>query len=535
MPVLTLNRDQTWLFPPSLDELVPKDHPARFVAALVDGLDRKAWAEMEIVPEGDPLGTPAYNPRALLAVWVYGFMTATRSSRKLEAACRDQIPYLWLTGWQHPDHNTLWRFYKAHRPFLKKLFKRSVRAAVRMGLVDLAMQAVDGTKISGNASKFRTHDKAQLEKLLEKTEAAIKDLEAQNEAGLGPAAVHLPKELEDKQRLLAQVKQAMESLDVEDGKKRINLTDGDTGFLKTRSNQVIAGYNMEAMVSKAKAPENALSTDASSGKAEPEKTFTGRIITAIDVTPDQNDNGQLIPMMEQSQENTGRPADVSLADAGFHSGSNLRDAARRPEVMVMSEPHEKDLAKPYHKDHFLYHAGSDSFTCPEGQTLKFSRPTFYRNTPVREYSAAGAVCRRCRAYGSCTVNSKGRRLQIGPYEPFIRSHREWMATPEAKDLYKRRKELPEPVFGIFKEQMAGRRFLLRGLPNVRAEATLLATAFNLRTIYSAWRKGVGSVVQWVQATMTQAGGNTQSPGVRPPVKHNIWDQGACQACLQRSS
>ncbi len=67
---------------------------------------------MEIGLEGEPLGAPAYHPRALLSVWLYGFMTGVRSSRKLEAACRDQIPYLWLTGWQHPDHNTLWRFYQ---------------------------------------------------------------------------------------------------------------------------------------------------------------------------------------------------------------------------------------------------------------------------------------------------------------------------------------------------------------------------------------------------------------------------------------
>ena len=70
----------------------------RFVAAFVDGLDHTAWAEMKIEIEGDPLGTPAYQLTALISVWLYGFMTGVRSSRKLEAACRDKIPYLWLTG-----------------------------------------------------------------------------------------------------------------------------------------------------------------------------------------------------------------------------------------------------------------------------------------------------------------------------------------------------------------------------------------------------------------------------------------------------
>ena len=83
-------------------------------------------------------------------------MTGIRSSRKLEAACRDQVPYLWLTGWQHPDHNTLWRFYQAHRHAMRKLLKYTVATAVELELIDLAVQAVDGTKIAANAARDRT-------------------------------------------------------------------------------------------------------------------------------------------------------------------------------------------------------------------------------------------------------------------------------------------------------------------------------------------------------------------------------------------
>ncbi len=108
MPLRSFNREQAWLLPPTLGELIPEDHPVRFVAEFVDGLGCEAWVELGIGSEGDPLGAPAYHPRVLLSVWLHGFMTGIRSSRKLEAACRDQVPFLWLTGWQHPDHNTLW-------------------------------------------------------------------------------------------------------------------------------------------------------------------------------------------------------------------------------------------------------------------------------------------------------------------------------------------------------------------------------------------------------------------------------------------
>ena len=132
MPLRDMDGEQMWLLPPSPDELLPLDHPARFVAELADALDREGWAELEGDP---PLGAPAGHPRAVLCVWLYGFMTGVRSCRKLEAACRDQVPYLWLTGWQQPDHNTLWRFYQEHRQAMRKLFERTVRTAVSLELV----------------------------------------------------------------------------------------------------------------------------------------------------------------------------------------------------------------------------------------------------------------------------------------------------------------------------------------------------------------------------------------------------------------
>ena len=296
MPLREMGREQIWMLPPTLDELLPLDHPARFVAEFVDALDREDWGELGVKIDGEVLGAPAYHPRALLSVWLYGFMTGVRSCRKLEAACRDQTPYLWLTGWQHPDHNTLWRFYRGHRQAMRKLFERTVRTAVTMKLVDLAVQAVDGTKVVANASLNRSYDAEGLRGLLERLESAITDLEAQNEAG------------ED---------------------------------------------------------------------------------TAV---------------------------------------------------------------------------------------------------PLRLYRASGAVCQGCPAFGVCTrAKEIGRSLAIGPHDAVLRRHRAWMSTAAAREAYKLRKQLVEPVFGIIKEQQGARRFLLRGLVNVAAEWTMLATAFNLRTLWRVWR------------------------------------------------
>ena len=131
---------------------------------------------------------------------------------------------------------------------------------------------------------------------------------------------------------------------------------------------------------------------------------------------------------------------------------------------------------------------SDTFTCQQGQTLKFVRIQRTNGVPLRLYRASGAVCQACPTFGVCTSSSEtGRSLAVGPHDTVLRRHRAWMSTCEAKQAYKLRKQLVEPVFGIIKEQQGARRFLLRGLANVAAEWTMLATAFNLRTLWRVWR------------------------------------------------
>jgi len=474
MPIRPLNRDLTWLFPPTLEELIPTHHPARFVAAFVEGLDRASWSAMGIPRDGDPLGAPSYDPRGLLCVWIYGFMTGVRSCRKLEGACRDQIPYLWLTGWEHPDHNTLWRFYQAHRQQLRALFKRTVKTAIRMGLVDLAVQAVDGTKIQGNAARARTYDEAGLRQLLERADTAIAELEAQNEGGNDPPPPRLPEDLASAQALRERVQAALEQVTAEDELRHVNLTDEDARLIKS-PHGYIAGYNAQAMVS----------------PLDPEAAGrSGLFITAADLTNAPDDHGQLLPMVQQAEENTGSRAELTLADGGYHSGETLEACAEAECTVVMPETGRRASGEsdPYHKDWFVYDEQADTYTCPQEQMLHFAGERRRKGQAgIRIYRASRAACRVCPAFGVCTKDWRhGRVLEATPHDSALRRHRLWMASEEAKTAYRQRKQLPEPVFGILKERQGARRFLLRGLKNVQAEWMLLATAFNLQTLYRIW-------------------------------------------------
>ena len=464
------------MFPPTLDELVPADHPVRYVAVFVDGLTRAAWLKLGVVPEGEARGAPGYAPAALLGAWLYGFMTGVRSSRKLEGACRDQVSYLWLTGWQRPDHNTLWRFYQAHRAGMRMLLKRTVRVAVATGLVDLAVQAVDGTRVAGSAARERTLDAAGLADLLGRVETAIADLEAQNAGGDDPPPARLPAELARAEALRARVLEALARVTDAGGPQRANVTDPDATLQKRRGGGFQVGYNPQAMLAGVRPP----------GPGAPGKL----LITAADVTADRDDHGQLVPLLEQAEAVTEAPIPAALADGGYHSAANLAACEQRGQAIVMPDPQAPRPDQPYHKDRFVYDPEADTFTCPQGQTLTFQGLDRRQagGPPVRRYRASKLACDACPVRAACTsAAAKGRSLTLGPDDARLRAHRAFMATDAAKDAYRRRKTLPEPAFGILKEQQAARRFLLRGLDNVRAEWSLLATAFNLRTLAGLWQ------------------------------------------------
>lgn len=478
MPVRPLNRDQGWLLPPRLDDLLSGKHAVRFVASFVDALEAREWAELGIELQGEERGAPAYHPRLLLSVWLYGFMTGVRSCRKLETACREQLPYLWLTGLQTPDHNTLWRFYQENRQGMQCLLKRTVKTALEAGFIDLALQAVDGSKVVGNAAKDRTFDASGLERLMARLEAAIDDIEAQNCSSDDMLPAPLPEILTQKQALLEKVKAALERVRAEEG--RVNLTDPDADFVKGREG-IFPGYNAQAVVSP-------LSEAAGQG---------GQLITAAAVTQDPSDYAQLLPMIEAAAANLGEGAPVTLADAGYHSGENLTALEQGGYRVLMPEAQARALTSPYHKDAFVYDPESDSYACPLGQKLHYAGSKRDRKAgTVRRYRAEPAVCRRCPAFGICTKDYRhGRALEVGPDDAALKQHRALMATEEAKALYRLRKELIEPTFGIIKEQQHGRRLLLRGLLNVEAEWSLLAVAFNLRMLAKIWGKRLASLLR----------------------------------------
>jgi transposase len=113
-----------FLLPPALEDWIPAAHPARFVCAFVDAL---ALEQLGFKPQPCLNGRPPYANEILLKVWLYGYLNKIRTARQLEKACYDSISLLWLTGMSHPDHNTLWRFWRDNKDAFHNVFKQSVK------------------------------------------------------------------------------------------------------------------------------------------------------------------------------------------------------------------------------------------------------------------------------------------------------------------------------------------------------------------------------------------------------------------------
>lgn len=146
----TYNQNQLLLIPPSWDSFIDNNHPVRVVNRIVDQID---LSPLIATYEGG--GTSSYHPKMLLKVLVYGYLRNTYSSRKIETALKENIHYMWLSGMQFPDHNTINDFRsKRLEGQFKSIFTQVVLLLVEEGFVDIKDIYTDGTKLEANANRY---------------------------------------------------------------------------------------------------------------------------------------------------------------------------------------------------------------------------------------------------------------------------------------------------------------------------------------------------------------------------------------------
>lgn len=459
--ILRADYEQQLMLPPTMEDWVGADHPARFIREFVETLELR---ELGLDTLGREEGGVAYDPRLLLGAWLLGYLRRIRSTRALEQACREEMGFVWLTGNHRPDHHALWRFWRAHRKAVHRLFRQSVKVAVEMNLVGLAVQALDGTKIAAVASGRGGFDRAHLEKLLQGLEASLAPYEAEIEAAGNEGTAKLPGELQNRMELRTQVRAALERVKSGETKHAHPLEPEAARMECDGKNRF--GYNAQAVV------------DAKE-----------QVIVASDVAATADDHQQLTPMTAQAQANVA-PAEstpTTLADGGYAGAAQLSEAqAAGHDVLTPLPGAWKDTSDPYHAAHFRHDAERNVVICPQARELPWQRTRLKDGRPVEVYRSA-KVCKDCPVRTHCTSDRHGRMIEIQPGRAALeRLHARWQLAATA-ELYSLRAPTAEPVFAQVKQQMGFRRWTVRGLQNVKAQWAWLCTAWNLKVIFRHWK------------------------------------------------
>lgn len=473
MAYLHGERAQANLFPQSIEDYVSPNDPVHVYDYFVDRLD---FEDLGIPLDPHQVGPPEYDPKAMLKLLVYGYSYGIRSSRKLERATYHNLSFIWLMSGLKPDHKTIARFRRDNLDALKKVLKQCVRLCLKLKLIEGNILFVDGTKVGANASIDRSFTKVRCERLLKKADRRIEEIltecEAVDQSEEGQSTlVQMKDELKETRVLKDKVREVLEELE-ESGRKSINTTDPDCRHVKGRHG-FIAGYNLQSVV------------DDKNG-----------LIVHTDVVNDNNDVRQFRNQIEQADKVLEGRCRVACGDAGYACTEELKAIDKQGiEVIVPSQDQaRKKPLGPFGKDKFIYDRKRDCYICPEGQVLRYRKTDF--KTRQKTYQVTHpSICQRCQNFGECTKAKQGRAIVVLLDQEIKERLEAQYASPESQVIYQRRKQRAEHPFGHLKQNLGARSFLLRGLRGVRAEASLLATCFNLTRLITLM--GVpGLVYEW---------------------------------------
>lgn len=472
MPVRPYDQNQQFLLPPSLNEWLRKDHPARVFSDIVDHIDISEFQEIKLE------GRPRFDTRMMLKVLLWGYANGVRASRKLEERLLADVTYMWLAGLEKPDFRTICLFRKTNLDRLTYLFGQVLLLAGDLKLVRLGLIALDGTKVRANVSveSFKSiknwedelnEAKAKVKKILSEAEAA--DLEDDRKYGSDKRGDEIPKELEDNKE---RIKRIEELIKQQTGRKidksyKASSTEPEAKFMHHKNGSMPA-YNCELAVTKE------------------------QIIVHSDVTSEPMDTNQLKPALDAVRDNCGKDPKRVLADAGFRSGANCRELEDRQIDGYIPESSEENIGqdlKPetdlYTKDEFQYDEESNCYKCPAGKTLaptsRSHQYTKYSDKWITVYQPEEGVCLRCSRRNKCT-KSNNRSVRRGEFEAERLRMLEKLKTDKGRKLYRKRKTMVEPVIGQIKVVGNFVRFMLRGLQGAKIEWKWATIAHNLLKI-----------------------------------------------------
>ena len=471
MPFRPYDQNQSYLFPPHLNDWVTDDHPARVFSDLIDKLPIAGFKNAAVE------GRPRYDTRMMLKVLLWAYANGNRASRKIEDRLLSDVVFMWLSGRQTPDFHTVCDFRQCNEAAIDRLFAEVIVLAKGLGMLRLGLLALDGTKVRASAGvgSFKTVKgwRKALVEARQKVAEILAEAEAQDRAddakyGCDKRGDELPEELRDAGARVARIEKVLAAVDENEAESlKVSSTDTDARFMHTQSGSMPA-FNAQVVVTE------------------------DQFIVHADVTTEPIDRNQLKPALEGVERNVGAKPDKLLADAGYRGGPNLQLLEKTGVDGYLPETEEKNIGKDkrnhpdlYGKTAFRYDKEQDCYICPAGQVLRPKTrkrvKTRYGGHETTVYRAPRGVCLVCPQRDQCTkVRTKaGRTIDRDDYEEERLRMRAKLATKEGRAIYAKRKCLVEPTIGQLKVVNRLVQFLLRGILGVKIEFKWAAIAHNL--------------------------------------------------------
>ena len=496
------NPDQLSLLPPSLEELIPKNHVVRVVRDVIDRINIDS-----ITKKYSGGGASAFHPKMMLKIIVYGYLSNIYSSRKIEQAVSSNIHFMWLAGMQRPDHNTINRFRSNKlKGFLKEVFAQVVTLMAEQGLMDIKTVYVDGTKLEANANKYtfvwgksvkrhKERIKTQLEELWKYAESVAKEELMDNDPTTFP-------ELDAEQ-----VSKTIETINKAIKDKPVDK--------KVKQKLNYAKRNWPQNMAKYKKQEEILGDRNSYSKTDPDATFmrmkddhmmngqlkaaynwqistSNQYIVNYDIYHNPTDTLTLPHHIGQYKNLYNDSPDVLVADSGYGSEQNyefLEDEQIEAFVKYNyfhQEQKSKGKIKPKNAlrpEHLYYNEQDDFFICPMGQkmTKRYEIHPKTKSGYQQTCSVYQAMnCNGCPLRGACHKSNTDRKIQINWNQKRLKQKaRKKLLSDQGVAHRLQRPVDVEALFGNIKQNKKFTRFMLRGKDKVLIEAGLIALAHNL--------------------------------------------------------
>ena len=455
------NRTQSVLFPQSLDQIIEQDNEVRIIDLFVEGI---SLANFKFSIKTTREGRPAYHPKDLLKLYVYGYLNHIRSSRLLEKECKRNIEVMWLMKGLVPDHNTISNFRRDNEKAIRKVFRYTVSIAKEFNLIGGTLVAGDSTKLRAQNSKKNNFNEAKIERHLVYIDNKLDEYNNALATADEDSKPLIEEQIKKHNGRKSNYQKMQETLST-GNEYQISVSDPDSRQMMTRNNISEVAYNVQTVV------------DAKHNLPIDYKVTN------------HNDTRAMSGMLRRAKVILGNNTFTALYDKGYHTGAEIKKAVEMNVNIMVAIPKVSSAApdEAYNYAYFKYDGINDTYTCPQQQVLTTNGNWYQKNkerkekyiNTIKHYKTSACVI--CPFRELCTKNQKGRVIERSMYADAIEINR--LNIEAAPLIYKKRQSIVEHPYGTIKRQWGFDHILTKkGLHRASADAGLMFVAYNLRRL-----------------------------------------------------